>query len=117
MSNFAVLYNRLFTHIRENKRTADDKHDAELKAKGKAAKEASRPLAYVSTDIKNKAMRNIAADLRSQTKEIVAANQLDLAQAAENGINETMQDRFLLKETRLAGWLKMYWPWPDCPTL
>ena len=73
----------------------------ELKAKAKAAKEASRPLAYLSTDIKNKALHNIAEDLRSKTKEIITANKLDLAQAAANGINETMQDRLLLNEKRL----------------
>jgi glutamate-5-semialdehyde dehydrogenase len=74
---------------------------AELKTKAKAAKEASRPLAYLSTDIKNKALHNIAEDLRSKTKEIIAANKLDLAQAAANGINQTMQDRLLLNEKRL----------------
>ena len=73
----------------------------ELKTKAKAAKEASRPLAYLSTDIKNKALQNVAADLRSKTKEIIAANKLDMAQAAANGINETMQDRLLLNEKRL----------------
>ena len=73
----------------------------ELKAKGKAAKEASRRLAYLSTDIKNKALRNIAEDLRGKTKEIIAANKLDLKHAAANGINETMQDRLLLNEKRL----------------
>jgi glutamate-5-semialdehyde dehydrogenase len=78
----------------------------ELKAKGKAAKEASRRLAYLSTDIKNKALRNIAEDLRSKTKEIIAANKLDLKQAAANGINETMQDRLLLNEARLEGMAK-----------
>ena len=78
----------------------------ELKAKGKAAKEASRPLAYLSTDIKNKALRNIAEDLRGKTKEIIAANKLDLKQAAANGINETMQDRLLLNEARLEGMAK-----------
>ena len=75
----------------------------ELKAKGHAAKVASRRLAYLSTDIKNKALRNIAEDLRGKTKEILAANKLDLQQAAANGINETMQDRLLLNETRLEG--------------
>ena len=75
----------------------------ELKAKGKAAKEAGRRLAYLSTDIKNKALRNIAKDLHSHTKEILAANKLDLKQATANGINETMQDRLLLNETRLEG--------------
>ena len=65
----------------------------DLKAKGKVAKEASRPLAYISTDIKNKALRNIAEDLRTCTAEILAANKIDLQQADANGINETMQDR------------------------
>ena len=78
----------------------------ELKAKGKAAKEASRRLAYLSTDIKNKALRNIAEALRSKTKEIIAANKLALKQAAANGINETMQDRLLLNEARLEGMAK-----------
>jgi glutamate-5-semialdehyde dehydrogenase len=78
----------------------------ELKAKGKAAKEASRRLAYLSTDIKNKALRNIAEDLRGKTKEIIAANKLDLKQASANGINETMQDRLLLNEARLEGMSK-----------
>jgi glutamate-5-semialdehyde dehydrogenase len=73
----------------------------ELKTKAKAAKATSRPLAYLSTDIKNKALRNIAEDLRSKTKEIIAANKLDLKQASANGINDTMQDRLLLNEKRL----------------
>ncbi len=78
----------------------------ELKAKGKAAKEASRRLAYLSTDIKNKALQNIAGDLLNKTKEILAANKLDLQQATANGINETMQDRLLLNEARLEGMAK-----------
>jgi glutamate-5-semialdehyde dehydrogenase len=78
----------------------------ELKAKCKAAKEASRRLAYLSTDIKNKALRNIADDLRNKTKEILAANKLDMGQATANGINETMQDRLLLNEARLAAMAK-----------
>lgn len=76
---------------------------AELKAKALAAKVASRRMAYLSTEIKNKALQNIAGDLRAKTKEILAANKLDLQQAAANGINETMQDRLLLNETRLEG--------------
>jgi glutamate-5-semialdehyde dehydrogenase len=78
----------------------------DLKAKGKVAKEASRPLAYISTDIKNKALRNIAEDLRTCTAEILAANKIDLQQADANGINETMQDRLLLNPARLEGMAK-----------
>jgi glutamate-5-semialdehyde dehydrogenase len=78
----------------------------ELKTKGKAAKDASRRLAYLSTDVKNKALKNIAEDLRGKTREILAANKLDLKQATENGINKTMQDRLLLNEARLEGMAK-----------
>jgi glutamate-5-semialdehyde dehydrogenase len=78
----------------------------ELIAKGKAAKEASRRLAFLSTDIKNKALKNIAEDLRGKTREILAANRLDLKQATANGINKTMQDRLLLNEARLEGMAK-----------
>ncbi|MCX6003308.1 MAG: glutamate-5-semialdehyde dehydrogenase [Chloroflexi bacterium] len=79
---------------------------AELKAKGKAAKEASRKLAYLSTAVKNEALQNIAADLRAKTKEILVANKLDLKQAAANGVNKTMQDRLLLNKARLEGMAK-----------
>ena len=78
----------------------------ELKAKGKAAKEASRKLAYVSTEIKNNALQSIAAALATNKKEIIAANKLDLDQASANGIDETMQDRLVLNEQRLKGMAK-----------
>ena len=39
-------------------------------------------------------------------KEILTANKLDLQQATANGINETMQDRLLLNETRLEDMAK-----------
>ncbi|MDD5190217.1 MAG: glutamate-5-semialdehyde dehydrogenase [Dehalococcoidales bacterium] len=73
----------------------------ELIAKGMAAKAASRKLGYLSTEVKNRALENIAADLRARTKEILAANKLDLKAASTNGINETMQDRLLLNAARL----------------
>ncbi len=75
----------------------------ELKTKGKAAKEASRKLAYLSTDVKNKALKNIAEDLVGKKKEILAANMLDMKSAAANGITKIMQDRLLLNEARLKG--------------
>ncbi|MBN1643432.1 MAG: glutamate-5-semialdehyde dehydrogenase [Dehalococcoidales bacterium] len=77
--------------------------DTELKNIGRAAKEASRKLAYLSTDVKNQALRNIAEDLLGKTKEILAANKLDLKKAAAHGINKTMRDRLLLNESRLEG--------------
>jgi glutamate-5-semialdehyde dehydrogenase len=49
----------------------------ELKAKGRAAKAASRRLAYLSTDIKNRALLNIASDLLLHKVDILAANKKD----------------------------------------
>jgi len=45
---------------------------AELEAKGKAAKAASRRMAYLSTDVKNRALHNIADDLLDKTDDILA---------------------------------------------
>jgi glutamate-5-semialdehyde dehydrogenase len=73
----------------------------ELKAKGKAAKAASRKLAYLSTDVKNQALQNIAGDLCDKKKEILAANKIDLKEAQASGMNPAVQDRLLLNETRL----------------
>jgi glutamate-5-semialdehyde dehydrogenase len=74
---------------------------SELKAKGKAAKAASRKLAYLSTDIKNQALQNIASDLCDRKKEILAANKIDLKEAQASGMNPAVQDRLLLNKTRL----------------
>src|SRR4030042_6234079 len=74
---------------------------SELKAKGKTAKAASRKLAYLSTDIKNQALQNIAGDLWDQKKEILAANKIDLKEAQASGMNPAVQDRLLLNENRI----------------
>jgi glutamate-5-semialdehyde dehydrogenase len=76
---------------------------AELEAKGKAAKEASRRLAYISTEIKNKALTNIANDLLAKKKEIIAANEIDRREAKDSGMNAAMLDRLLLNSDRLEG--------------
>jgi glutamate-5-semialdehyde dehydrogenase len=74
-----------------------------LKAKGRAAKEASRKLAYVSTDIKNKALLNIAADLLKKKDEILAANKMDFKEGEASGLGAAMLDRLMLDEKRLEG--------------
>ncbi len=73
----------------------------ELKAKGKAAKAASRRLAYLSTEIKNKALGNIADDLLVKKAKILAANENDYKEARASGMNEAMLDRLLLNSSRL----------------
>jgi len=73
----------------------------ELEEKGRAAKAASRNLAFLSTEIKNKALLNIAEALVNKQDEILAANKVDYAQAKASGMNEAMLDRLMLSASRL----------------
>ncbi len=75
----------------------------EILAKCKAAKEASRRLAFISTEIKNKALRNIAADLKTRQDEILAANRIDFKEAEASGMSASMLDRLMLDAKRLEG--------------
>ncbi|MFC1915265.1 glutamate-5-semialdehyde dehydrogenase [Chloroflexota bacterium] len=74
---------------------------AELEAKGIAAKTASHRLAYLSTDIKNKALHNISHDLLTKKDEILGANQIDYKEAEASGMNTAMLDRLMLNSSRL----------------
>jgi len=75
----------------------------ELKEKGKAAKAASRKLAFLSTEVKNKALVNIAEALIDKRDEILAANKIDYEEAKASGMNEAMLDRLMLSPSRLEG--------------
>lgn len=74
---------------------------AELETKAKAAKAASRRMAYLSAEIKNQALHNISADVLSKQKEILAANQKDYKAAQDSGMNAAMLDRLMLDVRRL----------------
>jgi len=73
----------------------------ELEEKGKAAKAASRRMAYLSAEIKNKALHNIAEDLQVKKDEILAANKIDYQEAEASGMNKAMLDRLMLSTGRL----------------
>ncbi|MFC1904425.1 glutamate-5-semialdehyde dehydrogenase [Chloroflexota bacterium] len=73
----------------------------ELEAKGQAAKAAARRMAYLSTDVKNKALHNITDDLVAKQTEILAANQIDCDEAKASGMDAAMLDRLLLTPSRL----------------
>jgi len=73
----------------------------ELEVKGKAAKAASRRLAYLSTNVKNRALRNIADDLPAKKDEILAANKIDYHEAHTSGMSVAMLDRLMLSPERL----------------
>ena len=74
---------------------------AELEARGKAAKEASKRLAYLSTDVKNRALGNTSRDLLARKDEILAANKEDYKESKASGMSDHMLDRLMLNESRL----------------
>jgi glutamate-5-semialdehyde dehydrogenase len=73
----------------------------ELEEKAKAAKAASRRMAYLSAEVKNKALHNIASDLSAKQEEILSANQTDYHAAHTSGMNAAMLDRLMLDSSRL----------------
>jgi glutamate-5-semialdehyde dehydrogenase len=75
----------------------------ELEEKGKAAKAASRKLAFLSTEVKNKALLNIAEALIDKLNEILEANKLDYEKAKASGMSEAMLERLILSPSRLDG--------------
>jgi glutamate-5-semialdehyde dehydrogenase len=75
----------------------------DLKAKGRAAKLASRRLAYISSDVKNKALYYIADDILLRKDEILAANERDFKTAKSSGMSAAMLDRLMLNDSRLEG--------------
>jgi glutamate-5-semialdehyde dehydrogenase len=75
----------------------------DLKAKGMAARKAAHRLAYLSTDIKNAALNNIADEILKQTGEILVANKKDYDAAKASGIGTALLDRLMLNENRLEG--------------
>jgi len=74
----------------------------ELEEKGRAAKAASRRLAYLSTEVKNRALGNIASDLLAKKEEILAANQIDYQAGEASGMSAAMLDRLMLSSERLS---------------
>ena len=73
----------------------------ELEEKGSAAKAASRRMAYLPTDAKNKALHNISDDLLTRKDEILVANRIDYKEAEASGMNAAMLDRLMLDSSRL----------------
>ncbi|MBI3953255.1 MAG: glutamate-5-semialdehyde dehydrogenase [Chloroflexi bacterium] len=75
----------------------------ELLQKGRAAKAAARRLAYLSTEVKDRALEGIARGLLERRDAILAANARDMAAGRAEGLSDALLDRLLLDEQRLAG--------------
>lgn len=74
-----------------------DSFDAKLRA----ARSAAAPLALATSDVKNAALRAIAGALRGSASVVLPANEIDLANARDNGVSLALQDRLRLDESRL----------------
>lgn len=73
----------------------------ELQEKGRLAKDAAYQLAVLTTEQKNKGLLAMADALEAAMDEVIAANELDMAQAKENGKPQSFLDRLLLTEGRV----------------
>ena len=70
--------------------------------KCRKAKKASASLATSSYAERCSALEAIASALEENSAEILKANALDISQAAENGVKETMIDRLTLNQARIS---------------
>lgn len=70
---------------------------------GAAAKSAAPILADCGTNVKNRALSEIAKRLGENAGGIIAANKLDIENARKNGMSAALIDRLTLNEKRIAG--------------
>jgi glutamate-5-semialdehyde dehydrogenase len=75
--------------------------NATFTSKLEASRAAARVLATVPTEQKNRALHSIASAILRNADRILPANELDLANARENGMSDGMQDRLRLDYRRL----------------
>ncbi len=73
----------------------------DLEAMGKAARQASRKLAGLSSTCKNEALHAIADALEARSAEVLAQNELDIADGRVNGLSDALLDRLLLTTDRI----------------
>ena len=73
----------------------------ELEEKAEAARAASKKLAFLPTDVKNKALLNVAEALIDKQDGILAGNRIDYKEAKSSGMSEAMLDRLMLSPSRL----------------
>jgi len=70
---------------------------------GKNASIAAKTLRGATTEAKNNALINTASQIDQNRKNILEANQQDLAHGKDNGLDDALLDRLMLDDTRLDG--------------
>lgn len=76
---------------------------SELLEKCALARSAGFELVSVGTEVKDNALEAITAALEERADEIIAANNIDIENAENNGTRKAMIDRLTLTEERIAG--------------
>jgi glutamate-5-semialdehyde dehydrogenase len=76
--------------------------ESDLSSQLHRARRASRALALASSEQKNKALAAVKDSLSRLVDEIIAANQSDVAQARDMGLNGALIDRLTLNRARIA---------------
>jgi glutamate-5-semialdehyde dehydrogenase len=71
--------------------------------KAKKAKAASRALANISTEIKNRALIRMAVELEKETSVLIIENKKDIIAAEKKGLSRAMIDRLALTDDRIKG--------------
>ena len=74
-----------------------------LAEKGLAVRRASRKLATLPADTKNRGLRNIAENLIARQEPILEANARDIEAGRASGLSDALLDRLLLDDARLEG--------------
>ncbi|MBE5846285.1 MAG: glutamate-5-semialdehyde dehydrogenase [Lachnospiraceae bacterium] len=74
-----------------------------LEQQGEQARVAAKRLATASTRRKNKALLSMAEAIGLRRKEWLAANEVDITKAREDGMSEPMLDRLKLTDARIDG--------------
>ncbi len=75
----------------------------DLEAMGRAARQASRKLAALTSTQKNAALHAIADALEAGGADVLAQNELDIAAGRANGLSDALLDRLLLTPERMRG--------------
>lgn len=90
--------------------------EQEVRTIAEAAKAAAAPLAQISADVRNNVLAAMAAALRANRVDVLAANAQDMDAARAAGTQESLLDRLMLDEARIeamAGALEELVALPD----
>ena len=87
----------------ENEPSQPAGQPVDLEAMGQAARQASRKLAGFSSTRKNEALLAIADALEARSAEVLAQNELDIADGRANGLSDALLDRLQLTPERIRG--------------